>query len=411
MALSDTWLRSVVGKERDKQIVKSDRDGLSVRITPKGKVVFQFRFQWNGKGERVDIGTYPATSLKDARDEVIRLKGEIESNRNPRFVKKQQKIDAFAEETNEGITRQWYESYCIKNKKEAWGILRSFELHVFPKIGDRPHSLTTLHDWLGLLEELSEHSASISERVLINAKQVHKWGVKRQLIVGEPLVQITGKDLGVSKREGTRVLEDEEIKVLFQSLEKSRASLKYELIVKLLLLFACRLGELLSAEIGHFDLDKKLWSIPPENHKTGSLTGRPLIRPIIPQAEEMIRQLMDMSKGSKYLITKDKSNERLRRSSLSALPYNLMRFAWRKLNYQFPHWSLHDLRRTARTNFSALTEPHVAEIMLGHKLPGVWQVYDKSQYIDEQRKAYGLWWSKVEKIVYGDGKVSLLITG
>ncbi|PHM37134.1 tyrosine-type recombinase/integrase [Xenorhabdus innexi] len=411
MALSDTWLRSVVGKERDKQIVKSDRDGLSVRITPKGKVIFQFRFQWNGKGERVDIGTYPATTLKDARDEVIRLKGEIESNRNPRFVKKQQKITAFTEETNEGIIRKWHEAYCVKNKKDAVGILRSFELHVFPKIGNRPHSLTTLHDWLELLEGLSTHSESIADRVLINTKQAHKWGVKRQLILGEPLVQITGKDLGVHKREGTRVLEEGEIRILFHALEKSRASLKYELFVKLLLLFACRLGELLNAEISHFDLDNKLWTIPPEGHKTGSSTGRPLIRPIIPQAEEMIRQLMDMSKGSKYLITKDNNNEKIRGSSLSSLPYNLMRFAWKKLDYQFPHWSLHDLRRTARTNFSDFTEPHVAEIMLGHKLPGVWQVYDKSHYIDEQRKAYGLWWAKVETIVYGDGKVSLLVAG
>ncbi|EFE8371260.1 DUF4102 domain-containing protein, partial [Escherichia coli] len=56
MALSDAWLRSVVGKERDKVLVKSDRDGLSVRVSPKGRVVFQYRYQWAGKGERLDIG-------------------------------------------------------------------------------------------------------------------------------------------------------------------------------------------------------------------------------------------------------------------------------------------------------------------------------------------------------------------
>lgn len=49
MALSDAWLRSVVGKERDKVLVKSDRDGLSVRVSPKGRVVFQYRYQWAGK--------------------------------------------------------------------------------------------------------------------------------------------------------------------------------------------------------------------------------------------------------------------------------------------------------------------------------------------------------------------------
>lgn len=67
MALSDAWLRSVVGKERDKVLVKSDRDGLSVRVSPKGRVVFQYRYQWAGKGERLDIGTYPATGLKEAK--------------------------------------------------------------------------------------------------------------------------------------------------------------------------------------------------------------------------------------------------------------------------------------------------------------------------------------------------------
>ena len=37
--------------------------------------------------------------------------------------------------------------------------------------------------------------------------------------------------------------------------------------------------------------------------------------------------------------------------------------------------------------------------MLGHKLPGVWQVYDKSDYLEEQRKAYWAWWERVESIV------------
>lgn len=45
MSLSDAWLRSVAGKERYKVLVKADRDGLSVRVSPKGKIVFQYRYQ------------------------------------------------------------------------------------------------------------------------------------------------------------------------------------------------------------------------------------------------------------------------------------------------------------------------------------------------------------------------------
>ncbi len=65
----------------------------------------------------------------------------------------------------------------------------------------------------------------------------------------------------------------------------------------------------------------------------------------------------------------------------------------------YTSWSIHDLRRTMRTGISELTSPHVAEIMLGHKLPGIWQVYDKHTYLNEQREAYERWWEKLTKIV------------
>lgn len=170
MALSDAWLRSVVGKERDKVLVKSDRDGLSVRVSPKGRVVFQYRYQWAGKGERLDIGTYPATGLKEAREEVIRLRGELESNRNPRLVKQAEKRKATEAMTVESVIRAWYEAYCVKNKKGSEQILRSFELHLFSKIGNIPHDAATLHDWLEVLEPLSTKTPAIVDRLLINAK-------------------------------------------------------------------------------------------------------------------------------------------------------------------------------------------------------------------------------------------------
>ena len=57
------------------------------------------------------------------------------------------------------------------------------------------------------------------------------------------------------------------------------------------------------------------------------------------------------------------------------------------------------MRKTARTNFSTLTQPHIAEIMLGHTLPGVWEVYDKHKYLDEQAAAYVAWWEVLERIL------------
>lgn len=45
-----------------------------------------------------------------------------------------------------------------------------------------------------------------------------------------------------------------------------------------------------------------------------------------------------------------------------------------------------------------MTDPHIAEIMLGHRLPGEWQVYDHYQYLDEQAEAYSKWWERLMQI-------------
>lgn len=399
MALSDTWLRSVVGKAREKILVKSDRDGLSVRVSPKGKVVFQYRYRWADKGERIDIGSYPATSLKYARDEVIRLRGKLEANRNPKLVRKEEKRRALDAVTIESVIRRWHSAYCVKNKKGADQILRSFELHLFPKIGNMPHDITKLHDWLEVLEPLSERLAGIADRLLINSKQAHTWAYKRKLIENRPLSDITGKDMDIKKGQGERFLNHEEIKILYTAIEGSRMVPKYRAFIKLLLHFGCRCAELIEARVEDFNLVDKVWTLPPDRHKTGKTTGKALKRPIIKPVEDLLMYVISLNNGSEMVFTKEGSRAPVGRSSLQCLPYNLMQYSWRRLGYQFPYWSLHDLRRTARTNFSDLTEPHVAEIMLGHKLPGVWQVYDKSDYLEEQRKAYQAWWNRVESII------------
>lgn len=46
MAISDSYLKSCLGRERDKVEEKADRDGLWVRISKKGAVTFFYRFRF-----------------------------------------------------------------------------------------------------------------------------------------------------------------------------------------------------------------------------------------------------------------------------------------------------------------------------------------------------------------------------
>ncbi|WP_413495546.1 tyrosine-type recombinase/integrase [Morganella psychrotolerans] len=396
MAITDSWLRSMNGKPQPKMITKTDRDGLSVRITPKGKVVFQFRYRWDNKGERIDIGTYPATSIKDARDIAISYRGEIERNRNPKVVKRIKKQIAVTSCSVEAVIREWWGKTLKDTKVKAEEILRSFEIHVFPRIGDLPHNETDLHVWLSVLEDITRKTPTIGARILCYSASAHEWGIRRGLITANPLVNLSATDLGVKSDPGDRVLSNDELRLLFSIIDGNRYNPRNRLIVKLALLFGCRIGELLKAKISDFDLNTGVWTVPPENHKTGRRSKKSLTRPITEPAKQMVTEATSLSE-SDYLFTVSGGNK-----IVEGGHYSFILGLNKKMSAgsdEYKTWSIHDLRKTMRTGVSELTMPHVAEIMLGHKLPGVWQVYDKHTYLEEQREAYEKWWDKVTRIV------------
>lgn len=400
MALSDTWLKANEGKERSSLGERGDRDGLGVRITPKGRITFQVRFYYGGSQHRVDLGSYPLLSLKDARAEAQRLKGQLEQGHDPRVVRLLEKQAILKADTVEELFRQWYAAYCTKNKKGHHDILRSFELHVFPKIGKLPAEKVTLHEWLGLLEKQAEMRPGIAERILINAKQMLKWGVRRRLIEASPLAGINAKeDLQIKKVPGSRTLSSDEIVRVWRAIDHSRMAAKNKLFLKLCLMYGCRNGELRLAEKNHFDFEKALWRVPPGNHKLGHATGKPLLRPITPETEPVLKEAIALSGKSMHIFTNAGTDKPMGTSAPLALPYNVMQWLRRHEKFEMEHWSVHDLRRTARTNFSTLTEPHIAEIMLGHRMPGAWQVYDHYDYLPEQAKAYTAWAKRLAGLV------------
>jgi hypothetical protein len=52
-------------------------------------------------------------------------------------------------------------------------------------------------------------------------------------------------------------------------------------------------------------------------------------------------------------------------------------------------WRTHDLRRTSRSLLSRARVPSdIAELMLGHLLPGMRRVYDRHKYLDERRAGF-----------------------
>ncbi len=401
MALTDTWLKANSGKRGEWIREKADRDGLGVRVTPVGKVIFQMRYRYNrsANAKRLDLGTYPAMSLREARAEHLRLRGKQEQGHDPKMVRLLEKQTIASAATVEALFRLRYEKNCKLAKAGHHEILRSFELYVFPDIGRLPAGQVTLHQWLELIEKHAKLRPAIAERILVNAKQMLKFGVKRKLLATNSLTDIYAKsDFQLQKREDLRSLSDDEIARVWRAVDQSRITLKNKIFIKLCLFFGCRNGELRLSRKSDFDFAKNLWTVPPEHHKMGKKTGKPLLRPIIHEVRPLILQAINLSRSGDHVFTNDRTDKAMGKGAPLALPYNIMQWLRRHEKYEMAHWSVHDLRKTARTNFSTLTQPHVAGVMLGHRLPGTWQTYDHYTYLKEQAAAYSAWWKRLTEL-------------
>ena len=327
MALSDRWLKANNGKTRPAVEEVKDRDNMGVRVSPLGKITFQMRYRYDGKHHRLDLGSYPKMSLKEARIELDRLRKELEQGHNPKIIRKLEKQELINADTLESIFRQWYESYCKKNKKMHHEICRSFELYVLPVIGDLPAEKITLHQWLAILEEHAEKRPAIADRLLTNSKQMLKWAVKRQLIPFNVLTEMNAReDLQIKKISGDRSLSDEEVKLVWLAINESRMAAKNKLYLKLCLVLGCRNGELRLSEKVHFDLEAMVWTVPPENHKLGKSSGKPLLRPIIPAVKELVEEAIALSSEGDYLFNNSGTNEPMGQGAPLQLPYNIMQW-------------------------------------------------------------------------------------
>lgn len=399
MALTEAWLKAQVGRDRDKVEEFADRDAMSVRVTPKGKVIFQLRYRYAGKQHRLDLGSYPNMSLKAARIESDRLRAELERGYDPKQVKLQEISSIKGAYTFEKLFYEWHEKFCIPNKVSEKNIKRSFEIYVLPVLGEQNSDNITANQWFTLLEDIAKKFPSIAERILLNANQCLKWGAKRGLTSTNHLLNVSARhDLRIIKNMKERALSDKEIYLSFYAMHRTRMAYKNKLMLTLLLIYGCRIGELKAAKKEHFDFETNIWTIPVENHKTGGKTKKPLKRAITENIKPYLLQAMELSENSEYLFTADGTDRPMGETSHLTMANNIFVWLKRHKNIDMEHWSVHDLRRTMRTNMSTIADPHVCEIMLGHALPKIWGTYDKHDYLEDQNKAYTQWVDRLKGI-------------
>jgi integrase len=344
------------------------------------------------KGNDVDPRPERTRRLQDGEKAVgLKIGGDWRSKDDPEGENKDQ--------PEQGLLDIFIERYAKKNLRSADMIEQQFRRLVKPRIGDVGIYDLKRSRVSRMLDEIADANGErMADLVLAYVRKAFNW------------YEVNGHDddfrspvvRGMARtkpkeRKRKRILADDEIRDLWTALDAGTEPACFAPYVKSLLLCATRRNE--SAKMHTAEFEGDLWTIPGERYKN----KLDHVIPLTPQAKALISGKPAGANGNSWFVfsttggAKPFSGFSKAKRELDKAIANIRDKAERK---PVENWTLHDLRRTARSLMSRAKVPtDHAERALGHVMGGVRETYDRYEYLDEKREAFEALAALVERVL------------
>jgi integrase len=349
-----------------------------------GSKTFRCLTYLNGKPRTRKLGLYPAMSVKQARAQARA------------YWEDPQKYEAQAESgTFKDIAEQWVKAHVdAKRLRSAGQIKRMLNVYVLPRWGNLPFVSIRRAQVAALLDHIVDHhpgsqgGRAMADAVLAVIRNVCNWyESKRSETYHSPIGRRMRRDKRDAKeRSRSRILTDDELRAVWQVTGEAGV---FGSILRTCLLTAQRSRKV--ASMKRTDIkDDDVWDIAQEPREKGNAG---LLR-LPPAALDIIKAQYKVA-GNPFVFAGQEGvfqNWDIAKKRVD-----------RKLREQLPHmqhWTIHDLRRTARSLMSraGVISEH-AERVMGHVIGGVEGVYDRHKYSDEKAEALARLASLIRSIV------------
>lgn len=271
--LTDKLVRAL--KPDDKPVFDGKVTGLLLTPTKSGcKWTLRFTSPVSGKRRDAGLGTYPETSIAEAREKALAMRKVVDNGADPIDLRNREReaaAVAAAALTFEKAARQVHEELRPgwKNTKHAAQWISTLETYVFPKIGAKKLDAVTPADCADVLRPIWLTKAETASRTRQRMHAVMQWAWAHGHITANPVTvidHILPKQSSKPEHQPAmpwRII-PEFMKVHLAKLEpgdSTRAALL------LLILTATRSGEVRGAVWEEFDLIKCVWTIPASRMK------------------------------------------------------------------------------------------------------------------------------------------------
>jgi integrase len=375
--------------------------GFGLMVMASGHKSYVVQYRAAGRSKRMHLKS--GLTLRAARKEAKAILGAVAKGSDP--LGERRKAARAQSDTLRAIVEEYLalEGGRLRSINDRRAVLQR---HVLPGLGARQIGDINRTDIMRLLDRIAhETGASMADHVLAYLRLVMNWHATRSNDFRSPIVRGMAR-IRPSQRRRQRVLTDDELRAVWLAAEASHTA--FSSLVQFLLLTATRRNE--AARMRRGEVADDDWIVPSERYKT----GLELVIPLSPAAQDVLAALPRIGKSA-FVFTTD-GKRPLRGFSQLKRAFDAKVLAeLRKQDPEakaLPNWTLHDLRRTARSLMSraGVLSDH-AERCLGHVIGGVRATYDQHAYYKEKKHAFAELASLIERIVNPAANVVALAEG
>lgn len=372
-------------KPSDKIQKLSDEKGMYLQVNPSGGKTWQLKYRFAGKEKKLAIGSYPETSLKEARDKRDDARKMIQGGIDPSAAKKAAKesLKLNHENSFEAIALEWHKKQTPTWTAQYEKVLkRRLEGNLFPFIGSIPVNAVTAPDLLMTLRKIEARGAiDLTHRMHQVASQILRYAIATKRADRDVSADLRGA-FQTQKKKNHAYLKEEELPEFLRQLEAYEGEQQKQTALKLLLLTFVRTGELRGAKWEEINFDKAEWRIPAERMKMKELH----IVPLSKQAIELFKKQQQISHNREYIFPNN-------HKPLGFMSENTMLYAIYRMGYH-SRATGHGFRATASTILNEHGyKSDVIERQLAHgERNAVRAAYNHAQHLPERREMMQ-WWS------------------
>jgi len=380
--------------------------GLYLQIHPSGVKSWAYRYRFAGKSRKLTIGTactekgVEVIGIGDARDIADEARVSVAKRVDPIEVEREKRRaadKATAEDTLGAIAGRYVKQH--KHHRSSEHRKKVFERLIFPTLSDRQIASIKRSEITALLDEVAETRGPVmADYVLTTLRGLLNWHAVRSDDFVSPIRPGMARTT-IKGRARKRILSENEIRALWRAADEVGMFGRY---IQFVLLTATRRNE--AAHMRQAEIEAGEWTIPAPRYKTA-------IDHLIPLSSDAIAVLANVPKlgrgdliftpdGKRPLSGFGCRKEAFDRAMLEHLRKIAEEAGDDPAGVLLERWTLHDLRRTARTLMSQAGIPSDhAEAALGHVKRGVEGTYDRHQYRAEKKAAFAKLAELIDRIV------------